>query len=101
MPGSGKRCSNLVHRDNWRGPDWDVVAPGSTAPRGLFHVVLLQGEFFNAIADLIAVQTEQRRGARLIAVRALERLHDEAALDLLQIDAFRRQLESTVTGRTS
>ena len=51
-------------------------------------------ELLDAIADLIAVQAEQRRGPRLVPAAALERLHDQRALELLEIDAVRRQLHT-------
>ena len=53
----------------------------------------LELELLDAIADLIAVHTEQRGGARLVPSAPLERLHDERALELLEIDAVRRQLQ--------
>ena len=54
---------------------------------------LREPEFLDAVANLIAVQPEQRRRPGLIAPTALERLHHQAALELLEIDALRRQLK--------
>ena len=50
-----------------------------------------EAELLDAVADLIAVQAEQRRRPRLVAAAALERLDDQAALELLEIDALGRQ----------
>ena len=53
----------------------------------------LQLELLDPVADLIAVQAEQRGRARLVPAAALERLDDERPLELLEVDAVRRQLD--------
>ena len=53
----------------------------------------MSAEFLDAVADLVAVQAEQRAGPRLVAAAAPERLDDQASLELLEVDARRRQLE--------
>src|SRR4051794_30948518 len=58
-----------------------------------------QRELLDPVADLIAVQAEQGAGARLIATRAAQRLHDQAAFELLEVDAGCRQLEHVDAGR--
>src|SRR5216110_2546011 len=49
------------------------------APGGFF-----QAELLHAVADLIAVQTEQRCGLRVVPAGAPERLHDELPLHQLE-----------------
>src|SRR6478735_3566500 len=50
-----------------------------------------QLKLLDAIADLIAIESEQLRRTRLIPACALERLHDEMLLGFLEIEAGRRQ----------
>src|SRR5687768_6401927 len=50
-------------------------------------------ELLDSIADLIAVQSEERAGFGLVAAASLERLDHQAALELFEIDARRRQPE--------
>jgi len=52
-----------------------------------------EAELLDAIADLIAVEAQQRGGAGLVAAGARERLLDQAALELVEPNARRRQLE--------
>ena len=47
-------------------------------------------ELADSIPHLIAIQPEKRGSARLVTGAALERLDDEAALELLQMHSFRR-----------
>src|SRR5687768_15238581 len=62
----------------------------------------LEPELLDAIADLIAVHTEQCGGARLIPSGPLKGLHDERALELLEVDAVRRQFNALgETGRST
>ena len=53
-----------------------------------------EAELLDTIPHLIAVQPEQCGRARLVPVRPFERLHDQVALELLQIDASGRQVHS-------
>src|SRR4029078_4304770 len=48
---------------------------------------LFELELFDAITNLIAIQAQQARGARLIPAASLERLHDERPFELLEIEA--------------
>ena len=48
-------------------------------------------ELLDAVANLVAVQAEQCRRARLVPAGALERLHDERPFELLEIDARMRE----------
>src|SRR5262245_46340573 len=50
-------------------------------------------ELLDAITDLIAIETEERGGLRLIPAAALQRLDDQGAFELLEIDAVRRQAD--------
>ena len=52
-----------------------------------------QSKFLDPVADLIAVDAEQRTGACLIAAAPFERLNDQLPLDLVERDTFRRQPE--------
>ena len=52
---------------------------------------LLEPELLDAIADLIAVHSQQRRCLGLVPPAALERLHHQRTLQLLQVDPARRQ----------
>src|SRR5262249_24893683 len=54
---------------------------------------LRQLEFLDAIVNLIAVESEQLRRARLVPPRALEGLQDHTLLDVLEVEAGRRQLD--------
>lgn len=49
----------------------------------------LQIELLDSAADLIAIQSEERRRARLVAAGAGQRLDDEIPFELLEIDAAR------------
>src|SRR5829696_329626 len=44
-----------------------------------------QTELFDAVADLIAVETQELCRSRLVAAAAPQRLVDQAALDLLEV----------------
>ena len=50
-------------------------------------------ELLDPVAHLVAVDAEQLPGVRLVATRALERLHQQLPLDLLEVDALGRQPE--------
>src|SRR5687768_5019433 len=52
-----------------------------------------EAELLDPIADLVAIQPEHRAGFGLIAAAAPQRLDQQAALELLQIDTGRGQLE--------
>src|SRR6187399_2742047 len=68
------------------GPDRDgVLESGGDA---------LKLELFDPIADLIAVQAQQLRCAGLVPAAPVERLHDEGAFQLLEIDAVGGQLNA-------
>ena len=54
---------------------------------------LREPELLDAIAHLVAIDPEQLPGVRLIAASALERLNQQLPLDLLEVDALRRQAE--------
>jgi len=66
----------------------------SSVGRCLFEVELL-----DSVADLVAVQAEQRRRARLVPAGPLERLDDQRAFELFEIDARRRQFDAVVEAR--
>src|SRR5262245_35286523 len=51
-------------------------------------------EFLDAIADLIAIEAEQRRRFRLVPAAPFERLHDQRPLELFQLDPRCRQLHA-------
>ena len=51
-------------------------------------------ELLDPIANLIAVQPQKARGFRLVPAGSLERLHEERTLQLLEVDAAGRQLDS-------
>src|SRR5690242_8447014 len=53
----------------------------------------LQLKLLDAIADLIAIQPEQRRGFRLVPTGSLERLDDKRTFELFEIDASGWQLD--------
>src|SRR5262245_47770759 len=53
-----------------------------------------QTELLDTIPDLIAVQPEQRSRPRLVPVAPLERLDHEAALELLEVESRRGQLDA-------
>ena len=72
------------------------LAAESTADMRLFGVGFLQAELLDAIANLIAMQTEERGRPRLVAAGAFERLHHQALLHFLEVHAFGRQLEPAV-----
>ena len=50
-----------------------------------------QLELLDAVADLIAVEAEQRRRLGLVPAAALQRLHDQRSLERLEVDALGRQ----------
>ena len=52
-----------------------------------------EAELLDAVAHLVAIDAEQLAGLRLIAAGSLERLHQQLPLDLVEVDAFGRQLE--------
>ncbi len=56
-----------------------------------FDVGLLQTEFLHPVPNLIPMQPEQRRGPRLVAVGALERLRHQHLFDVIEIHAVRRK----------
>ena len=47
-------------------------------------------KLLDAVANLVTVQTEERASLRLITTAPLERLNDQAALELFEIDACGR-----------
>ena len=53
------------------------------------HACGRQPEFLDAVADLVAIQSEQRAGAVWLPPLRLQRLDDQAALQLFEIDAGR------------
>ena len=54
---------------------------------------LREAELLDPVAHLVAVDAEQLRRLGLVAAGALERLHEQLPLDLLEVDAFGRQPE--------
>ena len=54
----------------------------------------LQSKLLDPVANLVAIHAQQRRGLGLVPAGALERLDDERALELLEIDAAGRQLDA-------
>src|SRR4026209_2487529 len=74
--------------------------PGPTAVSGRRLWCESEVELLDSISNLIAVQSEQRRRARLVAPRPPQRLDDEVAFQLFEVDASGRQLEA-VAGRGS
>src|SRR5205823_11554497 len=59
-----------------------------------FRLLPFELELLDAVANLIAIEPEQRGRARLVPAAALERLHHKRALELLELDAVRRQLHA-------
>ena len=55
------------------------------------YVSRLQAELLDAVAHLIAVDAEQLGRLALVSAGALERLHQQLAFDLFEVDALRRQ----------
>ena len=53
----------------------------------------LQAELLDAVPHLVAVDAQQLRRLRLVAAGALERLHQELPLDLVEVHALGRQPE--------
>lgn len=47
-------------------------------------------ELFDTVPDLVSVDAEQLACMRLVASRALERLHQEPPLDVVEVDASGR-----------
>src|SRR5436190_12093566 len=71
--------------------DFEAGRPGIIPRTGEFPRCRRSGrggtfelEFLDPIADLIPIEAEQTRRARLIPAAALERLHDERSFELLQ-----------------
>jgi len=58
----------------------------------------LEAELLDPVAHLVAIDPEQLTCVRLVAVRALERLHQQLLLHLLEVDAFGRQPEAGRNG---
>src|SRR5262245_27594951 len=56
-------------------------------------------ELFDAIPDLIPIETEERRSACLVPGASFERLHHERAFELLEIDALRGQFDALAQTR--
>src|SRR4051794_11967889 len=52
----------------------------------------LEPKFLDTIADLIAIQPEQRGGLRLVPSSAIERLDDKRPFELFEIQSAGRQL---------
>src|SRR5688572_28945930 len=53
----------------------------------------METEFLDAVPDLVAVDAEKLCRLGLISVRALERLDEQLAFDLLEVETLRLQLE--------
>src|SRR5665213_1683126 len=51
-------------------------------------------ELLDAVPDLVAIQAEERRRAGLVPAAPFERLHDERPLQLLDVDARRREFHA-------
>ena len=68
-----------------------LTIPAVAADARLSYDGFVQLELLDAIADLIAIQAEQRRRLGLVPAAALERLHDQRSLERLEIDALGRQ----------
>src|SRR5262245_34599953 len=74
--------------------DWRRMAAASLDIRWLRRGGTLELELLDAIADLIAVQPEERGRPGLVPPAPLEGLHDQRPFELLQIDSGRRQLDT-------
>src|SRR5215470_5884085 len=61
--------------------------------RGRSRTALFELELLDAVADLVPVQPQKGRGARLIPAGALERLDDEGPFELFEVHAASRQLD--------
>src|SRR5262249_28654164 len=57
---------------------------------------LFEPEFLDAVANLVAIQPEERGRPRLVPATALERLHHERPFELFQIDAAGGQRHAIV-----
>ena len=65
---------------------------------GMGNCSLLGGffqlKFLDAVPNLVAINPKQRRGLGLVPGGALQRLNDQRAFELLEIDAARRQFDA-------
>ena len=92
-PGSGRKDTPRRPRDEAGRNSPDDGGENSRRLRRL-----REPEFLDPVANLIAVEAEQGRPPGLVAAPPLERLNDEAALELLEIDALGRERQPAATG---
>ena len=76
LPGNGLARNRVVRKIPCLGAELPAARP-------FLH---LEAELLDPVANLVAIEAEQRRRPRLVAARPVERLDDELPLELLEVE---------------